>query len=110
MNKLVALQKLPKNMLLNEIKTMNCKHNAEFCLYDKKCWNCVLGRECLELIGKYDSFDTHSSQKVYLKKIRIAQTYIYGKLEYWRHDYKTCNCDACNWLLNTTKILAVIDS
>ncbi len=108
--KLVFLQKIPKRMLLNEIKTLDCKYNAEFCLHDKKCWNCVLGRECLELVGKYGGFQLDSNPKVYLKKIGIAQTYVFGKLEYWRHDYKTCDCDACDWLRNTTKILAVIDT
>jgi hypothetical protein len=109
-SKLVDLLIFPKQLLLKEINARNCIHNAEFCMCDIKCWDCDLGRECFELIGKQGGFGLKSSQEVCLKRIGIAQKYIHNKLKNWQHDRMTCDCDACNWLRNTTRILFAIDS
>jgi len=107
--KLVDLQIFPRQLLIKEINARNCKYNAEFSLYDKKCWDCDLGRECFELIGEFGGLDLDSSLRVCLKRIEIAQTYVHCKIKNLYHDRVTCDCGACNWLRKTTRILVAIN-
>lgn len=105
-NNLLAFIELPKRVLLSEIDSRNCIHNAVFCLLDQKCWGCDIGPECLHVLDKFNEFNVDADEKRIKATLVIAIAHIEKKIHEWGHQPRICVCETCVWLRDIRKVMS----
>ena len=97
----------PKRVLLEEINSKGCIHDASFNLSDREYWNCNFGEECPGLLEHFQENNpdevNNLSDRKQEKTIAVARITITNKIKLAQHDTTTCMCELCSWLREVNK-------